>query len=84
MQIESAETDPSASVGDCYYMAAGYIGNIEPKVQKRDNEISKPTWNHDINVLPHQKFEFLKFIFWRELHLCQDFMLVLKLYCLYL
>ena len=22
MQIESAETDPSASVGDCYYMAA--------------------------------------------------------------
>ena len=23
MQIESAETDPSASVGDCYYMAVG-------------------------------------------------------------
>ena len=27
MQIESAETDPSALVGDCYYMAAGIQAN---------------------------------------------------------
>ena len=28
MQIESAETDPSASVGDCYYMAVGISNHL--------------------------------------------------------